>query len=213
MFQIIKSSKKDLLGIAKCHATCFGTSLSTKLGYTYIKKSFEWYLANQNCFLFHIVNDAGEVIGYCGGFIPQYAGQGSTSSILQYTMKEAIKGVVLHPWLLFHKEIMAIYPLIFTNIRKKIFKKKEFNKQVAPVGNFDKRVGLVVIGVHPAYRGSGVFAALMNEFEHNAQKANIYRLVLSVKKDNARAVNAYTKQGWFIAKEHPKMLEMAKYLK
>jgi GNAT superfamily N-acetyltransferase len=213
MFQIINSAQKDLLGVAKCHAVCFNTSLSTKLGLSYIKKSFEWYLANQNCFLFHIVNNEGDVIGYCGGFIPQYAGQGSTSSILQYTMKEAVKGVALHPWLLFHKEIMAIYPLIFKNIKKKIFKKKELTKLAEPVSNFDKRVGLVVIGVHPAYRGSGVFAALMNEFEHKAQQANIYRLVLSVKKDNVRAISAYTKQGWFIAKEHIKMLEMAKYLK
>jgi ribosomal protein S18 acetylase RimI-like enzyme len=186
--------------------------MSTKLGMPYIKKSFEWFLTRDNCFLFHVVNAEGLVIGYCGGFIPRFVGDGSTSGIMQYTMKEAITGVILHPWLLFNKEVMAMYPLIFKNIQKKIFKKKQAKIQAAPVASVDRRAGLVVIGVHPEYRGTGVFQMLMNEFEKRALSFGLPKLVLSVKKDNGRAVHAYTKQGWFIFKEHPVTLEMVKYL-
>jgi ribosomal protein S18 acetylase RimI-like enzyme len=73
-------------------------------------------------------------------------------------------------------------------------------------------VGLVVIGVHPAHRGSGIFQLLMQEFEKKALGYNIHKLVLSVKKNNARAIGAYTKQGWFISKENEHTLEMCKNL-
>ena len=77
---------------------------------------------------------------------------------------------------------------------------------------FDKRAGLVVIGVHPEYRGTGIFDMLMSEFEKKALERNLYKLVLTVKKNNTGAVKAYTRQGWFIIKEHAENLEMAKYL-
>jgi len=211
MNKLVPSQKNDLTAIAKCHKLCFKHSLSSRLGLVYIKKTFEWFLEKENRFLFHVVKD-GEVIGYCGGFIPQYIGDGSTSGIMQYTMPQAIRGVALHPWLLFHKEVLDMHPLILKNIRRKIFKKKESKKVTEPVKPFDKRVGLVVIGVHPEHRGSGVFQLLMHEFEARALSFNINKLVLSVKKSNQRAINAYSKQHWFISNEHPVTLEMCKHL-
>ena len=213
MFDCVKSANNDLNSIALCHKQCFKQSLSTQLGMPYIKKSFEWFLSKNNCFLFHITNSDGLVTGYCGGFIPSYIGDGSTSGIMQYTMKQALAGIVRHPWLLFHSEVIGMYPLILKNIRSKILKKKGQKLPAQPVAEFDKRVGLVVIGVHPGYRGSGVFPALMDEFEKRALAYNIDKLVLSVKTTNARAIKAYTKQGWFIAKQHPNTLEMNKFLK
>lgn len=178
---------------------------------SYIRKSFEWFLAKDNCFLFYVIKD-GAVVGYCGGFIPQYIGDGSTSGIMQYTMREATLGILQHPWLLFHREVTAMYPLIFKNIRKKIVKQGANKKPAEPVAAFDKRVGLVVIGVHPAHRGLGVFQMLMQEFEKRALSYNIHKLVLSVKKTNKRAISAYLKQGWFIAAEGESTLEMYKHL-
>jgi len=177
----------------------------------YIKKSFEWFLQKNNCFLFHVIKQ-NIVVGYCGGFIPQYIGDGSTSGIMQYTMRKAIFGVILHPWLLFHKEVTDMYPLILKNIKKKIFKKKNSEKKTTPVAAFDQRVGLVVIGVHPEHRGSGIFQLMMHEFEKKAKENHINKLVLSVKKNNMRAIKAYTNQGWFIAIEHNYTLEMYKYI-
>jgi len=178
----------------------------------YIQKSFEWFLTRDNCFLFHITNNEGEVVGYCGGFIPRFVGDGSTSGIMQYTMPQAVLGVLLHPWLLLHTEIMAMYPLIAKNMRKKIFGQKAVQAPAKPAPEFDKRAGLVVIGVHPKYRGTGIFTELMHEFERRAQQHGLTKLVLSVKKSNARAIQAYTKQGWFVINEHATTLEMSKYL-
>ncbi len=212
MYKTITSSPSDVHNISLCHKLCFAQSLSTQLGMAYIKKSFEWFLTRDNCFLFHVTNNDGAVIGYCGGFIPRFVGDGSTSGIMQHTMKQAALGVLLHPWLLFHKEIMAMYPLIAKNIRRKVFSKKTLQATATPPVGFDKRAGLVVIGVHPNYRGTGIFTTLMNEFEKRAQQRGLDKLVLSVKKNNARAISAYTRQGWFIHREHQTTLEMSKYL-
>lgn len=209
--QIVNSSKQDLHAIAKCHEQCFKDSLSCKLGINYIKKTFEWFLIKPNRFLFHIEKE-GEIIGYCGGFIPQYVGDGSTSGMMQYAMQQAITGALLHPWLLFNKEVIALYPLILKNIKRKLLGKQQGAALVTPVDRFDKRLGLVVIGVHPSHRGAGVFPLLMSEFEAKAHTFNINRLILSVKKDNARALKAYYRQGWFIIKEHEQTLEMCKHL-
>ena len=212
MYKIITSSQPDVHSISLCHKLCFAQSLSTRLGMGYVQKSFEWFLTRDNCFLFHVTNTDGAVIGYCGGFIPRFVGDGSTSGIMQYTMKQAALGVLFHPWLLLHSEIISMYPLIAKNIRRKLFGKKALQTTAAPAVGFDKRAGLVVIGVHPNYRGTGIFTLLMNEFEKRAQQRGLDKLVLSVKKDNARAIHAYTRQGWFIHMEHPTTLEMSKYL-
>lgn len=205
------STSNDLLNIAKCHRQCFKDSLPSKLGLRYIKKTFEWFLNSPNRFLFHIVKD-GEVVGYCGGFVPQYIGDGSTSGIMQYAMKQAAAGVALHPWLLFNKEVMEMYPLIFKNIKAKFLGSKKTAEAPAAVKPFDKRVGLVVVGVLPAHRGTGVFPVLMREFEARAAAFNINKLVLSVKKNNPGAIKAYTKQNWFITNEHQHTLEMCKFI-
>ena len=70
-----------------------------------------------------------------------------------------------------------------------------------------------MIGVHPQYRGKGVFEMLMQEFEKQAIEMGILKMVLSVKKENTRAIKAYNKAGWEIFKEHENVIEMMKTIK
>ncbi|HPH23722.1 MAG TPA: GNAT family N-acetyltransferase, partial [Chitinophagaceae bacterium] len=70
----------------------------------------------------------------------------------------------------------------------------------------------VVIGVHPAYRGKGIFEILMKEFEQKALQLNIKNCNLSVRADNARAIAAYTKMGWQIQSQKDNAIIMFKHL-
>ena len=173
----------------------------------------EWFIAGKNRFLFHIVQD-NMIVGYCGGFISMYKGDGSTSGIIQYAMPQAIKGVLIKPWLLFNEEVLKIYPLIIRNIARKFHSPKK-NRSNSPEQNVavEKKVGLVVIGVHPKYRGKGVFEMLMQEFEKQTLDRGIFKMILSVKKSNARAIRAYNKAGWEVSKENQNALEMIKILR
>lgn len=210
MYQLRKSSKQDIEQIANCQLACFEKSFSTKLGQSYTAKTLQWFLTGENRFLFHVV-EGETVVGFCGGFISRQPGDGSTSGMMQYAMREAAIGMIGKPWLFFSKEIRPFYPLIIKNISNKIFRKKNLLQKSIPTDQpFEKKVGLVVIGVLPRFRGKGVFEMLMTAFENETVERNIQRMGLSVKKDNQHAIHAYEKCGWQVNKEHAGSYEMYK---
>lgn len=209
---IIKNSlKENLPDLAHCHISCFPTSLATRLGRSYVQKTLEWFLVDPNRFLFQ-TSQNGKVTGYCGGFMPVKAGDGSSSGMLQYAFKEAITGIIKNPLLLLHPEVRVHYPFLWLNIKRKITGRV---KPIKPVSNetpFKPYVGLVVIGVHPDFRGNGIAQELMKEFEKRAREFQKNEMVLSVKKDNARAIKAYSNFGWSTREEHDKTYVMHKFL-
>jgi len=198
MQQLHYSTTKNLESIAQCQIECFPQSFNTKLGKKFVTKSLSWFLAKENRFLFFIENDA-KVVGFCGGFIPAFYGDGSSSGMLQHAFKEACWGIVKNPFLLFNAELKKHYPFITRNILKKLKLRKTTAVNTKPE-NFvmENYMSLVVIGVHPISRGTGVFEQLMYEFDNKAKSANVNIGRLSVKKDNARAIAAYKKMGWNI---------------
>jgi ribosomal protein S18 acetylase RimI-like enzyme len=122
-------------------------------------------------------------------------------------------GIVKKPWLLVNKELRNYYPFIARNIKKKLGLKKTLAAETKPTNYvFKESVGLVVIGVHPAYRGKGIFEILMKEFEQKALQLNIKNCNLSVRADNARAIAAYTKMGWQIQSQKDNAIIMFKHL-
>lgn len=198
--------------IAQCHMECFPASLATKLGKGYVQQTFDWYLDKPNRFLFYIEED-NKVVGYCGGFVPSKPGDGSSSGMLQHAFNKAIKGLLTHPWLLFHSEVVPHYPFLWRNIKRKLTGKI---KPATPVSNekapFKPYCGLVVIGVHPGYRGKGIAQQLMAEFEQRAKDLQQHELILSVKKNNIRALKAYQNYGWSIREEQPVTYVMHKMI-
>ncbi|MCW3115607.1 MAG: family N-acetyltransferase [Segetibacter sp.] len=211
MFTIQNAQIENLRDIAGCHISCFPKSLATRLGKSYVQKTLEWFLVNPNRFLFHVV-EGGVVAGYCGGFIPQKPGDGSSSGMLQYAFKQAIRGILRNPLLLFHPEVTANYPFLWMNIKRKITGKTKPFKPVSDARPFRKYVGLVVIGVHPDFRGKGVAQQLMAEFENRTRVFDQNEMVLSVKKDNGRAIKAYSKFGWTTREENGNTFIMHKFI-
>jgi len=205
---LCKSLHSSISSIAKCHILCFPDSLSGKLGLAYVKKTFEWFLVDDKRFLFHI-ELKGEVIGYCGGFVSKGIGDGSSSGMLQHAFKEAVIGILKRPWLAFNSEVRAVYPFVFKNIKRK-FSFKKNNLFVQPEGGSNKLSGLVVIGVHPQHRGTGVYNELMQHFFEESKRLGAFGSKLSVKKDNARGIGAYKKLGWEIDEQHSKTFVLKK---
>ena len=211
MLTLQKSLPSHLDAISRCHAACFDKSFSSRLGMAYIQKTFDWFLCGDNRFLIHVVHN-DEVAGYLGAFSPVAPGDGSVSGIMQHAMKEATRSILKKPSLLFHKELLPMYPLVIKNFFRKIFKPKK-KTSTKHASKFTKRLGLVVIGVSPKYRGTGVFEMLMQHFEITALEKDIKEMTLTVKKENLRAIHAYTKMGWQISKEHESTYEMNKILR
>lgn len=198
MFQLIYSEPKQLKEIAACQMDCFPNSFNTALGKNFIAKTLAWFLQKDTRFLYHVTYN-NKVVGFCGGFAPQFYGDGSSSGMLQFAFKEAVLGILKKPWLIFNKELSSYYPFIIRNIKKKLGLAKTVAATPQPTDFvFTPSVGLVVIGVHPSMRGKGIFEMLMKEFEKNALQLNIKNCNLSVRSNNARAIAAYKKMGWQI---------------
>jgi len=211
MYRLEPTQPSQIKDIGICHLKCFPSSFSSKLGLKYINKSFEWFLTNENRFLFHIECD-NKVVGYCGGFRSSYHGDGSTSGMLQYAMPEAIKGIIKRPYLLFHPEFVKRYPLVLKNIWRRIYKSRKSIPSINNYNSNDAKIGLVVIGVLPEYRGKGCFELLMQQFEKESKNRKAEKITLSVKATNARAIAAYKKAGFQIATQTRKGVEMFKVI-
>jgi ribosomal protein S18 acetylase RimI-like enzyme len=211
MYTISDTRKQELRELMDCHIASFPDSLSSKLGRAYVQKSLQWFLVNQNRFLFHAKAE-GKVVGYCGGFAPLKPGDGSSSGMLQYAFNDAMKGIAKKPFLLFHPEVRQHYPFLWLNIKRKLTGKATPIAPVSSTNPYTRYVGLVVIAVHPEHQGSGIAQHLMTEFERRVKAFNQNEVVLSVKKNNERAINAYKKFGWQIKEIHTQTYVMNKFL-
>jgi ribosomal protein S18 acetylase RimI-like enzyme len=178
----------------------------------YIRQTFDWFLVADNRFLFHIEQD-GKVVGYCGGFIPKGIGDGSSSGMLQHAFKQAVRGFLQKPWLLLNAEVRPMYPFLFKNIKRRLFSGGKANRVQPRQPSAVVHAGLVVIGVHPSYRGTGIYHQLMQHFFEEALRKGAVVSKLSVRKDNARGIAAYKKAGWTIAEDHLKTFVLQRVLK
>lgn len=210
---IINSQLSDLDNIAECHKSAFPDSLSSKMGIKYLKKMIEWYLADEKRFLFHI-EENGKCAGYCGGMIHDGTQvSGSASGMIQYSFNEAVKSILLRPWLLFDKEIISKYSLITKNIKSRFKKKKKISatdqKKNTHV-RIEPSLGLVVIGVSSEFQGKGYGSLLLQEFENRAKEMNFKLINLTVRNNNSQAIKAYERNGWIKSKLSGNSLEMYK---
>jgi ribosomal protein S18 acetylase RimI-like enzyme len=204
---IIKAASfHDLSKIAHCHCVAFPTSLASALGEDYVRFMTGWYISTSNTFLF-FAEEEGRCIGYCGGMMKTIWGIGSASSMAQYSFNAAVKAFMKRPWLLFHREIRKKYQFILKNLFSKIFRKKNEGDTTVV---FEPYVGLVVIGVDPAYQGRGYGSALLQEFEKITHQKGLKKMILTVKSDNVGAIKSYIKNGWVITNTKKQSLTMEK---
>lgn len=209
---IITTCKKDLENVALVHLNAFSNSISSKLGQKYCVKMLEWYLLSRSTFLFHLEID-NKIVGYCGGKVAGSHGSGSTTAMLQYTFFQAIKSMILRPWLFFNQSMISNYSIIIKNIllKFKIKKKKKQKIKKKQINNFIE-VGLVVIGVDENKQGLGYGSKLLIEFEKRSRSLGARKINLSVKSSNTRAIKSYSSNGWLLEKSDAHVTTMYKLI-
>lgn len=216
MAKVVSSKLRELSRIADCHRAAFPNSLASALGHRYTMSMLSWYLSTDKTFLFHIDDEQGRCAGYCGGMISDGSlGTGSASGMAQHTFRAAIWAFATHPWVLFHPEVRAKWPVLWKNILMKLGLRKRvhFSPQQKERMARDPHAGLVVIGVDPAYQGQGYGSLLLREFERRAvEEYGVRKLQLSVRADNHQAIRAYERNGWVRGEEKGGSLSMWKRL-
>lgn len=204
----------DLPQVARCHCAAFPSSLATALGRKYAAHMLSWYLSSDKTFIFHVVGERGEVAGYCGGMVSDGTlGTGSASGMAQHSFRAAMWAFATHPWVLWHPEVRAKWPLLWKNLMMKLGlrSKVHFSAAEKTARAQAPQVGLVVIGVDPKYQGQGLGSVLLKEFERVATEVyGIGNLQLSVLADNEQAIRAYERNGWVREREQGRSLSMRK---
>ncbi len=193
---IEESHSNDLKSIADCFMLCFPNSFAVLLGRKTVEKSLEWFLKDKNRFLIHAETN-GEVVGFIGGFSPQFVGDGAKSGMLRHSFKTALLAALTNPSLLFHEEVRKYVPAFIKNIFLRI--RKRAKKTNTVYHKYFENVLISTMGIHPAHRRKGYAQTLLSKAETYGAKYNRSQLHLSVKKTNTPAIEAYTKAGWFFS--------------
>lgn len=214
MEKITSTLPSNLPSLARCHRAAFLRALATALGQRYVIRMLSWYLSSDKTFIFHIEDEKGRCAGYCGGIVSDGSlGTGSASGMAQHTFYAAIWAFMTHPWVLFHPEVRAKWPILWRNILMKLGLRRRVHFSPEQKAQMAKtpQVGLVVIGVDPAYQGKGYGSLLLKEFERRAvEDYGIRKLQLTVLADNAQAIRAYERNGWVRGEVQGKSLGMYK---
>ncbi len=214
--EIKYTTTAHLPALARCHRAAFPRALATALGQCYVTHMLSWYLSANKTFLFHIEDEQGRCAGYCGGMISDgNLGTGSASGMAQHTFWQAVWAFITHPWVFFHPEVRAKWPLLRKNLLIKLglHKRRHFSTEQAQRIAQDPHAGLVVIGVDPAYQGKGYGSLLLKEFERRAVEVyGVRKLQLSVLADNLQAIRAYERNGWVRGELQGRSLNMYRYL-
>lgn len=208
-----KSQLDDLPKIVDCHKDAFPDALSTKQGSAFISKMMEWYIISDRGVLYHVMDDEGEMAGYCGGIITRKPGLlGSVSSIAQYAFNDFLKSYLRKPWLIFHVENLKKITSIVKNLLIKFgLKKKVVLISSKENADFQPFMGLVVIGVKNKYQGKGYGSILLQEFERFAKEdRGIMRIQLSVRSSNSKAIKSYLNNGWQVSKQNNQTKQLIK---
>lgn len=209
---LLNAQHKDLVAIAKCHQKTFPDALTSKMGVRYLSRIFSWYLSTDKAFLFFL-RDNDQVVGYAGGMLVDGTlAHGSASSLTQHTFNDAIKALLIRPWLLLHRDFISRYTLFTRNIVTRLlnkFRKTEIRSAAAPK---EPHVGLVVIGVDPKFQGKGYGTMLLQEFERQTVQYGFKKMTLSVNANNIQAIRSYSRNGWVATKVEGTSTQMEKRL-
>jgi ribosomal protein S18 acetylase RimI-like enzyme len=207
---IVHSKISDLDALARCYKKAFPHSLAAAFGTRYMRKILAWFLSTDRNFLFHLIDDStNAVIGFCGGMVNDgIQHRGSASEMIQFAFNEGIFAFMRKPWLLVHQEMRSKYGLAFKNIKRKF--QKAGPKKFYRAGEVHPFSGLVVIGIDPAYQNKGYAKVLLHEFERKSKEYGVDKIRLSVKSDNAQAIQAYQKSGWTISEHRGSSTSMHK---
>ena len=158
-----------------CHLKVFPKSFYNKFGRIFLKHTFIWYQNNELYRRLITYEENNMVVG----FLTMRKSEDS-ESFLRYIYPFFITAIIRNPLVFFNKDILL-------KIRDQ-FKRKDHLPE--------KSIELISLGIDPLFRGKGIGAKLLSEFEKITKNLGCDKIVLLVKKENSNAISFYKKNGW-----------------
>ncbi|MGO1368556.1 GNAT family N-acetyltransferase [Senegalia sp. (in: firmicutes)] len=190
--RVVPFTKNDLDDIVKTHIQCFPESFSSELGSGFLKYMYLFSIEDKYSINLLVKDESNKVIGFVDGTCKP---NGYNSRLLdKYKYRlifNAVKKCILKPSLI-NKLISQKMGKIarFMGISPKIKNKIDYFHHIE-----GKCSSIKSICVAPQYKGKNIAKLLFNKFEIKSTEVGCEYLILSVKKENIRAVNFYKKMG------------------
>jgi len=180
---VIKTTGISLEKVVDCHLNVFPDSLYNKLGKQFLVKTFSWYLKNPRKRTLLSFEKNNIVCGFLTMRVTD-----DKDSYYRYILPTFINSIIMFPKAILDKKFLS---LILSPIITK-------NKSIVDSATME----LVSLGVRMQNRNEGIATKLISEFEKISKFSLSKTLILSVKKDNKKAIDFYYKHGWRINHSH-----------
>jgi len=153
---IRRAKLSDLDQLVDLHYVCFEPDehLAMRFGKSFIRAAYKWFITSEETFAI-LAEVENEVVGLTTVCDSPYNGP-----MLRNCLREAIVGLLTHPWLIFHAEI-------FNRIIDLFIKKQDVGELTEDQSDV---AHLAFIAAHPDCRGRGIGSMLLNESKQIALK-------------------------------------------
>jgi len=188
----------DLNSVARLHIACFKGTFIAYWGENLIARYYQKFIEEGGPFV--LAFDDDKLVAFCMGY---YDGSIARNAFLQENkLRLALRMLVL---------CLSFNKLVFKKCWSFVFGAKKKSEQNAK--KVKAEADLLSICVLDTYRGKGISAELVKQFEERVFAAGKNDLMLAVYQDNGRAIAFYKKTGYAIACEDGDEYKMYKRLK
>jgi ribosomal protein S18 acetylase RimI-like enzyme len=197
--------EKDIRSVSDLHSSVFTDSRSTRLGKHYLRKMYRWFLEKQP-HLCLVAEQDGQIVGFLVGAIGGYG-----RKIFRYAFLEILLGFILHPNLIFRREMFTLWYSYIQAFNPFLSRKIQQASSEPPKVI---KASLSSIGVSHSAQGSGIGKKLVMAFEELTRTQGAELLSLSVLAGNIPARRLYESCGWQCVEKYstPESAYYAKHL-
>ncbi len=186
-YDLIVADSRHALGMARCHSVSFPGRFMTEMGQRWLAGLYRFFIDHDRGISYVAVNGGGQVIGFAVG-----GGTDIRKQFLRYALLRFPHIILLK----FVCKSLVRRTLLTELARKTRPKKNSVQAGMAMQEDTSRCGNLLSICVSPEYRGTAVAGKLIEAFVVACAKKGYDRLLLSVVRENERAINFYKKHGW-----------------
>jgi ribosomal protein S18 acetylase RimI-like enzyme len=176
--QITFATLEDVDSLVALHYKCFPKNehIAMRFGRSFIVSTYKWFITSPKTFVV-IAKQGGRLIGF------QSVSEGPYNApMLRASWREALIGLIFHPWLAFHPELLK-------RLLRLLFRQHKDDLDSDQVGE------LAFIGVDPQAQGMGIGKALVIAAIRACRERGMRAVTTGVRRQNMKSLAMLKRAG------------------
>ncbi len=186
LVQVRKAESSDLLEIGRCHIISFPGEFMSQMGICWLKSLYNEFIKHPRGISLVAVDNENNIIGFAFGGERKIRDTFLKNAVYKYCFLIFFKFLTCK---IIRKKLIRHLAHIFRSKGHEGNSKDEESDQ-------GLQGSLLSIGVSPRAQAKGVGTLLVQNFEQHAKNMGFNKMMLTVRKDNLKAIQFYKKNGW-----------------